>query len=403
MKLQFLDLGAAPPSNDYLSQSNVSGPETWYPLRLLVCESCWLVQTEDYAGRETLFSDDYAYFSSYSDSWLEHARNYFELIKDRFGLNSKSMVVEVAANDGYLLQYVKESSIPCYGIEPTASTAQAARNKGIFIVQEFFGKNLAKQLAAEGKQADLLVANNVLAHVPDIHDFVGGFPLLLKSEGICTFEFPHLLKMVQELQFDTAYHEHFSYLSFTVVNHILGKHGLEVFDVEELSTHGGSLRVYAQLSKSGRHKISGAVSELLQREIETGLKTPNYYRGFQERAVQLKHKLLEFLLKMLAERKLVCAYGAAAKGNTLFNFCGIRSDLVSFVVDRNPAKIGKFLPGSRIPIVSEGVLKEQKPDVVLILPWNLSRELRSQLSYVADWGGQLAIAVPEIHILEAAL
>jgi len=398
LRLPFLDLGSAPPSNAYLSQAALQGPETWYPLRLLVCETCWLVQTEDHAGREQLFSEDYAYFSSFSSSWLAHARAYVQAMQARLGLSAASCVVEVAANDGYLLQYVQQAGVPCYGIEPTTSTAVAARAKGIQIVERFFGVALAHELVAQGRQADLMAANNVLAHVPDINDFVAGFAILLKEQGVATFEFPHLLRMVQECQFDTAYHEHYSYLSLTAVQRIFAANGLQVFDVEELPTHGGSLRVYAQRSDAGRRPVTAAVAALLAREQAAGMTAPGFYAGFQHEAERVKHALLEFLLQAKREGLKVGAYGAAAKGNTLLNFAGVRPDLLPYVVDLNPAKQGKYMPGSRIPIVDEDHLRQHRPDRVLILPWNLRTEIGTQLAYVGDWGGRFLVAIPSVEL-----
>ena len=399
LHLNFLDLGSAPPSNAYLTAAALQGPEVWYPLRLLVCESCWLVQTEDHAGREQLFDADYAYFSSFSSSWLAHAQQYVGAMRERFALGPASCVVEVAANDGYLLQYVQEAGVPCYGIEPTASTAAAARGRGIDIVESFFGVALARELAAAGRQADLMAANNVLAHVPDINDFVAGFATLLKPQGVATFEFPHLLRMVQECEFDTAYHEHYSYLSLTSVQRIFAANGLQVFDVQEWPTHGGSLRVFAQRADTGSQVVTPAVTALLGREQAAGMTTAAFYAGFQAEAVRIKHELLAFLLQARREGKRVGAYGAAAKGNTLLNFAGVRPDLLPYVVDLNPAKQGKFLPGSRIAVVDENALRADRPDYVLLLPWNLRAELCVQLRYVAQWGGRLVTAVPRLDIL----
>ena len=398
LSLPFIDLGTAPPSNAYLTEADLSAPEKWYPLRVFVCTECWLVQTEDYAHRAELFSDDYAYFSSFSTTWLQHAEQYVLSAVQRFGLGNGSLVVEVASNDGYLLQYVKNCGIPCLGIEPTTSTANAARDRDIEVIEEFFGVKLARKLAAKGKRADLMVANNVLAHVPDINDFVAGFALLLKPEGVATFEFPHLLKLVQENQFDTIYHEHFSYLSLTAVIHIFTANGLGVFDVEEHSTHGGSLRVFAQRVDSGLQARSARVDELLQREAQAGMLDADYYTCFQANADRVKNDFLAFLLEARREGKRVVAYGAAAKGNTLMNYAGIRPDLISFVVDRNPAKQGKYTPGSRIPILEEQQLQQQKPDYVIILPWNLQEEVIRQLAYIRAWGGQFVSAVPQLRI-----
>jgi len=397
LELDFIDLGSAPPSNAYLTQEALRGPETWFPLRVLTCTTCWLVQTEDHAGREALFTNDYAYFSSFSQSWLAHARKYASAMIERFDLSARSRVVEVASNDGYLLQYFTESGIQSYGIEPTASTAAAARDKGIDTVQEFFGITLADRLAAEDRAADLMAANNVLAHVPDINDFVAGFTRLLKPTGVVTFEFPHLLRMVQSHQFDTIYHEHYSYLSLTAVDNIFTSNGLRVFDVEEITTHGGSLRVYAQRAE-GRHVRSDAVSRVLQEETDAGVDTSTFYQNFQPVAEKIKNDLLSFLVDARQEGKVVAAYGAAAKGNTMMNFAGIRRDLISYVVDLNPAKAGKFMPGSRLPIVGENVLRETRPDYIVFLPWNLKDELEGQLGYAREWGAKFVVAVPELSV-----
>lgn len=397
LRLPFLDLGSAPPSNAYLTEAGLRAPETWYPLRLLVCESCWLVQTEDHAGREALFTEDYAYFSSFSTSWLAHAERYVRTMIERFGLNASSRVVEIAANDGYLLQYVQAAGIPCYGVEPTASTAVAARKKGIEIIERFFGISLAEELACTDRQADLIAANNVLAHVPDINDFVAGFTRLLKPDGVATFEFPHLLRMVQENQFDTAYHEHYSYLSLTAVERIFADNGLTVFDVEELSTHGGSLRVFAQRADSGQQPVSSSVAMLRNTEINAGMTTARFYNNFQAKAEKVKDDLMSFLIDAKRQNLKVGAYGAAAKGNTLLNFAGVRPDLLPYVVDMNPAKQGKYMPGSRIPIVDEAHLKTHQPDRILILPWNLRAEVMEQLDYVREWSGQFVTAVPRLE------
>lgn len=399
LRLLLIDLGSAPPSNAYLTKQSLKAPEKWYPLSVLVCHECWLVQTEDYAGAEELFDADYAYFSSFSSSWLKHAEHYVASMVSRFRLNEKSHVVEVAANDGYLLQYVKEKNIPCLGIEPTASTAKAAKEKGIEIVEEFFGVQLAKKLVSQGKQADLTAANNVLAHVPDINDFVAGFAHLLKPNGVATFEFPHLMQMVQHTQFDTIYHEHFSYLSLTAVDAILSHNGLQVFDVEEISTHGGSLRVFAQRSDQGQHQVTAPVTALLKRELSAGMKTETYYVDFQQRTNRIKYDLVEFLIKAKREGKKVIGYGAAAKGNTLLNYAGVRPDLLSAVVDRNPSKQNKYLPGSRIPIVDESIIHQEKPDYVLILPWNLRDEVVKELDYINEWGGKLVTTVTSLEIV----
>lgn len=398
LKLPLVNLGSAPPSNAYLTEETLHAPEKWFPLRVLVCEQCWLVQTEDFAQANELFNAEYAYFSGFSSSWLAHSERYVEDMVARFNLTSQSHVVEVAANDGYLLQYVRARNIPCTGVEPTASTAAAARAKGIPIIEDFFGVYLAKELAAQGKYADLTTANNVLAHVPDINDFVSGFAVLLKPQGVATFEFPHLLKLIEENQFDTIYHEHFSYLSLTAVNNIFAANGLALFDVEELPTHGGSLRVFAQRSDTRQQPCGRRVDELLKREEKAGMLGADFYTGFQARTDQVKRDLLTFLLEAKRRSKTVVSYGAAAKGNTLMNYTGIRPDMIPFVADRNPAKRGKYMPGSRIPIVDEDRLKAVEPDYVLILPWNLRVEIAQQLAYVKAWGGRLVTAVPELKI-----
>ena len=396
LSLPLVDLGSAPPSNAYLTDAALKAPEKWFPLRVLVCETCWLVQTEDFAQADELFDSEYAYFSGFSSSWLAHAERYVESMVARFGLSSESHVVEVAANDGYLLQYVQQRAIPCLGVEPTASTAAAARQKGIAIVEEFFGVPVGTRLAQEGRGADLMAANNVLAHVPDINDFAGGFAALLKPDGVATFEFPHLMRLIAENQFDTIYHEHFSYLSLTAVARIFAHAGLQVFDVEELPTHGGSLRVYAQRSDTGTHARGARVDDMLQREEAAGMKTAAYYADFQRRSEKVKDDFITFLIDAKHAKKSVIGYGAAAKGNTLMNFAGIRPDLVSYVVDLNPAKAGKFMPGSRIPIVGLDAIKRTKPDYVVILPWNLRDEVMAQLAFIREWGGRFVTAVPSL-------
>lgn len=399
LKLPLVDLGSAPPSNSYLTESSIHAPEKWFPLRVMVCEQCWLAQTEDFAQADELFDADYAYFSGFSTSWLAHSQRYVDQMVSRFGLGAQSHVVEIAANDGYLLQYVKAHGIPCTGVEPTASTAAAARAKGITIVEAFFGIELAKGLAADGKQANLMAANNVLAHVPDINDFVAGFATLLKEEGVATFEFPHLMKLLSDTQFDTIYHEHFSYLSLTAVQRIFSANGLNVFDVEELPTHGGSLRVFAQRADTGHRAAHERVQQVLAAEKASGMLNSDHYRDFQLRTDNVKYDLIRFLIDAKRSGKRVAAYGAAAKGNTLLNYAGVRTDLIDFVVDRNPAKQGKFMPGSRIPIVPEEHLVTERPDYVLVLPWNLKNELMGQLAYVQEWGGQLVAAIPRLEVL----
>lgn len=399
---QFIDLGASPPSNAYLTEADLQKPEKWYPLRVMVCHTCWLVQTQDFADAETLFTDEYGYFSSMSASWLDHAKRYVNQMIRRFALDTNSLVIEVASNDGYLLQFVKEAGIPCIGIEPTHNTAASAKTKGIEVVEEFFGVALATQLVDRDQQADLLVANNVLAHVPDINDFVSGFTILLKEDGVATFEFPHLLELVKNKQFDTIYHEHFSYLSLTAVQNIFSKNGLQVFDVERLPSHGGSLRVFAQRIDTGCREVSCRVSECLQQESESGITSLEFYRGFQAAAEKIKNEFLRYLIQAKREGKKVAAYGAAAKGNTLLNFAGIKPDLIQFVVDRSPGKIGRYLPGSRIPIVAEDELHRCEPDVIVILPWNLQHEIKSQLEYSAAWNATFVTTIPELLCVPAS-
>lgn len=394
----FIDLGSAPPSNAYLTSVTLHAPEKWYPLKVLVCEQCWLVQTEDFTNADELFDSEYAYFSGFSTSWLEHSGRYVNEMSERFNLGPQSHVVEVAANDGYLLQYVVARGIPCTGVEPTASTATVARSKGIPVIEEFFGLALAREMVAQNKSADLTVANNVLAHVPDINDFVAGFAHLLKPLGVSTFEFPHLLKLVEQNQFDTIYHEHFSYLSLSAVVKIFERNGLSVFDAEELSTHGGSLRVFAQRVDTGPRPLTARVEQLLHKEEALGMRTTDFYSQFGLKANAVKDGILSFLIQARREGKRVVAYGAAAKGNTLMNYAGIRGDLVEFVVDRNPAKQGKFMPGSRIPIVGEHMLSATKPEYIIILPWNLQAEISAQLDYARGWGAQFVTAVPSLAI-----
>ena len=398
LTLPLIDLGFAPPSNAYLNKQQLQQPEKKYPLRVLVCQTCWLAQTEDFAQAHELFDADYAYFSSFSSTWLKHAKRYANEMSARFKLGSSSHVVEIAANDGYLLQYFKAANIPCIGVEPTASTAAAARAKSIHIVQEFFGVALANTLVLQGKQADLTAANNVLAHVPDINDFVAGFTVLLKSTGVATFEFPHLMQLMALNQFDTIYHEHFSYLSLTAVQRIFAANGLTVFDVEEHPTHGGSLRVFAQRTDTGKQPINDRVAKMLRTEDAIGIQTEKYYLAFQARAEKVKDDFINFLAEAKRQGKTVAAYGAATKGNTLMNFAELGSDLIQYVVDKNPAKQGKFMPGSRIPIVSPEALHSQRPDYLVILPWNIAEEVMQQNAVLAELGTQFVKAVPKLEI-----
>jgi SAM-dependent methyltransferase len=393
----FVDLGMSPLCESYVPPERLGTMEPFYPLHVRVCEQCLLVQLEELVAPEEIFTE-YAYFSSYSDSWVAHARDYVASVVDRFGLGDDSQVVELASNDGYLLQHVVDRGIPALGVEPAANVAEAARERGIETVVEFFGGALASRLAAEGREADLLIANNVFAHVPDLNDFTAGMGRLLAPRGVVTIEFPHLARLIDENQFDTIYHEHFSYFSFLTARTVLAAHGLEVFDVEELGTHGGSLRVYAQRTGAGR-PICAAVSELANRERERRLDRLEGHSAFAERVTETKWKLLEFLIESRRDGKRVAGYGAPGKGNTLLNYCGIRTDLLEFTVDRNPYKQGKFLPGTRIPIHHPEALEQARPDFIVILPWNLTDEIMDQLAYTREWGGRFVVPIPEVRVL----
>ena len=398
----FLDLGFAPPSNAYLDEADLIKPELYYPLRLKVCNQCWLVQTEDYAQADTFFSADYAYFSSTSSGWLKHAESYVRTITNQLDLNERSLVVEIASNDGYLLKNFVESGIPCFGIEPTLSTAIVAENLGIPVIPKFFCLTLAQQLVSEGKQVDLIIGNNVYAHVPDINDFTSGMKTILKPKGTITLEFPHLMQLIQQTQFDTVYHEHFSYLSLYTVSQVFRRAGLKVYDVKELETHGGSLRVYG-CHQNDTRVVNDSVQSLLNKEDLCGLFSLNVYETFQARADYVKNDLLAFLLTQKKEGKSVMAYGAAAKGNTLLNYAGIKSDLLPVVCDAALSKQGRYLPGSHIPIAKPEMLREMKPEIVLIIPWNIAEEVASQHSYIQEWGGKFVIAVPRLEMLEDKL
>lgn len=399
VSLVFSDLGITAPSNSYLSKDELNKPEARYPLKVLVCETCWLAQTQDFTSADELFTPNYAYFSAFSSSWLSHCEKFVTSVTNRFKLSEKSLVVEVACNDGYLLQYVDKLNIPCLGIEPTRATAEAARKKRIEVIEDFFGVSLAQTLLTDNKQADLLIANNVLAHVPDINDFVSGFTTLLKPAGVATFEFPHLCELVSNNQFDTIYHEHFSYLSFTSVCRIFAHNGLHVFDVEQLTTHGGSLRVYAQRLDSKVHSVGGNVSELLMKESKLGVCTSEYYSNFDANTQAIKTEFMNFLELAHESGSSVAAYGAAAKGNTLMNYCGIDSSQIDYVVDKNPHKQGLYMPGSKIPIVDEDHLMQDKPDYIVIFPWNLVSEIIDQLDYVREWGAKFVVAIPTLKTL----
>ena len=396
---QFVDLENSPPSNSFLTEKQLNEPEVFYPLKLYVCEKCWLVQVAEYKRFEEIFNQEYIYFSSYSQSWLDHSKSYVEMIINRLGLNESSKVIEIASNDGYLLQYFKQKNIPCLGIEPAENTAQAARAKGIEVLSRFFTKELAGQLANQGPKPNLIIGNNVLAHVPDINDFVKGLKIALKPGGVITMEFPHLMRLVENKQFDTIYHEHFSYISFNVARKIFKAHGLELFDVDEVSTHGGSLRIYAQHADAKTWPVSENVERLLETEEKKGMLSVPYYQSLQECVDKVKSYLISFLIEQKRTYKTVAGYGAAAKGNTLLNYCGVRRDMIPFVVDASPHKQGKFMPGSHIPVVDESKIKQEKPDYVLILPWNLMKEITSQLKYIQNWGGKFVVAIPSLEVL----
>jgi len=396
----FIDLGNSPASNSFLTSEELNKPEIFYPLKVYTCNTCFLVQLDEYKKSDAIFDSNYAYFSSFSKSWLKHAEQYVEKMTDRFHLDSSSKIIEIASNDGYLLQYFRDKNIPVLGIEPTANTARVAIDKGIETIVDFFGVRLARGLASKNIKADLLLGNNVLAHVPDIIDFVKGMKIILNDTGCITLEFPHLMQLIENNQFDTIYHEHFSYLSFYTVNKIFASQQLEIFDVEEIPTHGGSLRIYAKHKEDKTKSISGNVLSLLHKEENAGLTTINYYKNFQQKALKVKLDITHFLVQQKRAGKSVAAYGAAAKGNTLLNYCGIKKDMIDFVVDANPNKQNKFLPASHIKVMTETYLKEQKPDFVIILPWNLKDEIILQLEYIRTWGGKFVIPIPSIEIID---
>jgi SAM-dependent methyltransferase len=393
----FLDLGFAPPSNDYLNKEDLSAPEKTFPLRLYVCDGCWLVQTEDYSQANELFSKDYAYFSSTSKSWLDHSARYVEKISKDLGLSRDSFVIEVASNDGYLLKNFVEVGVPCLGVEPTDSTADVAEKIGVPVLRKFFGAEVARELAASSKRADLICGNNVYAHVPDINDFTEGLKIALKEGGVINLEFPHLMRLIENNQFDTVYHEHFSYLSLSTVVEIFSSVGLRIFDVEELSTHGGSLRIYGCHANDVR-LTTNAVIDLLAYEEKFGLKSLGVYQEFQAKANKVKNDFLSFLIDQKRLGKSIAAYGAAAKGNTLMNYAGIKNDLIDFVCDAAPSKQNKYMPGSHLPILHPSELANRKPDWVLIFPWNIAKEVQEQEN-IANWGGKFVAAVPELKVL----
>ena len=397
LRFTLVDLGMSPLCESYLSLDQVNQMEAFYPLHVYVCEKCYLAQLEEYVSPEDIFTE-YAYFSSYADTWLQHAKNYTQLVTERFNLNGESFVVEVASNDGYLLQYFVQKNIPVLGIEPAKNVAQVAVEKGVPTLTEFFGVKLAEQLRDEGKQADLIAGNNVLAQVPDINDFVGGMKILLKPTGVITIEFPHLMRLMEENQFDTIYHEHFSYFSFIAAEKIFAAHGITLFDVEELPTHGGSLRIYGCHTENNSLPITERAHELHEREINAGFTNMEHYSAFGEQVKETKRKLLDFLIEAKRQGKSIAGYGAPGKGNTLLNYCGIRTDFLDYTVDRNPYKHGKFLPGTHIPIYPPEKIQETKPDYVFILPWNFKDEIMSQMAGVREWGGKFVVPIPEVKV-----
>ncbi|KUG08944.1 SAM-dependent methyltransferase [Solirubrum puertoriconensis] len=395
-----VDLGTSPLCEDFVRPEDFNRAEAQYPLHARVCGSCFLVQVGDFLPADKIFRDEYCYFSSYSTTWLAHARRYTEQMVTRFGIGPEEFVVEVASNDGYLLQYFLERDIPVLGIEPAGNVADAARSKGINTLSKFFGRRTAQEVASTYGQADLLIGNNVLAHVPDINDFVGGLKIMLKPGGVLTMEFPHLLRLIEGRQFDTIYHEHFSYLSFYTVERIFAHHGLTLFDVEELPTHGGSLRIYARHATDDARPVEARVAELRQREIELGVNTLPFYTAFSEAVKETKRALLSFLIEVKRAGKTVVGYGAPGKGNTLLNYCGIRTDFLDYTVDANPHKHGLFLPGSRIPIYHPDRIRQTRPDFVLILPWNLRAEIMQQMADIRQWGGRFVVPIPMVAVYD---
>ncbi|MBU4220125.1 MAG: class I SAM-dependent methyltransferase [Euryarchaeota archaeon] len=400
LEVPFLSIGNSPLSNAYLSKDDLHKMEPNYPLEVYVCEKCYLVQLEEFETAKNIFSSDYAYFSSYSESWLQHCKNYTEMMITRFGFDKNSFVVEIGSNDGYLLQYFRQHGIPVLGIEPASNTAQVAIKKGIPTDITFFDMTYAKKIRKTGKLADLIIGNNVLAHNPNLNDFVNGLKLALKSDGVITMEFPHLLKLIEGNQFDTIYHEHFSYFSFYSVHKLFASHNLELFDVEEIPTHGGSLRIYAGHKDDKSKVITNNIRDLLKKEEIAGIFDLNTYYNFSEKVKLTKRKLLQFLIQAKNEGKSIVGYGAPAKGNTLLNYCGIGTDFLDYTVDRNPYKQDKYLPGTHIPIKHPDKIKEDEPDYVLILPWNIKDEIMEQMSYIREWGGKFVIPIPEVVVLE---
>lgn len=395
----FADLGMSPLANSYLKQEELQQVEPYYPLHVNVCKECYLVQLPEFTPPENIFSD-YAYFSSYSEQWLNHSKAYTEMIIDRFGFDSKSQIVEIASNDGYLLQYFKEKNIPILGIEPAMNVAKVAIDSGIPTITKFFGVVTAKTLIDNNKNGDLIIANNVLAHVPDLNDFVEGMKILLSPNGIITVEFPHLMHLMDNNQFDTIYHEHFSYFSFMTVNSVFAAHDLKIFDVDEISTHGGSLRIYACHRKNRMRSVSKRVKTLLSRENDFGLHKIETYLSFNEKIRAVKRNILDFMIKVKNQKRSLVGYGAPAKGNTLLNYCGIRTDFLDYTVDRSPHKQGCFLPGTHIPIYHPDHIKETKPDFLVILPWNIKDEIMDQMDFIRTWGGKFVVFIPEVKVYE---
>jgi hypothetical protein len=400
LSVSFCDLGMSPPSNAFRKMEELHSAETFYPLHAYVCGECFLVQLPECQRAQDIFKDDYAYFSSFSETWLKHAETYADYACKRFDLGAKSLVVEVASNDGYLLQYFAGRGIPTLGIEPSANVAEAAIKLGIETLVEFFGKNLAETLASQGRRADLLVGNNVLAHVPDLNDFMAGLKLLLAPTGVVTMEFPHLLRLIEGNQFDTIYHEHFSYFSFLTVQKVFATHGLTIFDVEELPTHGGSLRIFGRHTTDGDSRVGDRVARLLAMERTFGMDRLATYESFAERTREAKRHLVELLIGIKRSGKRIAGYGAAAKGNTLLNYCGIRTDFIEFVVDRSPHKQGLFLPGTHIPVMNPDFVREMRPDFLLILPWNLRDEILEQMAYIRSWGCKFIVPIPRAVVIE---
>lgn len=399
LKYTFVDLGMSPLANSYIKDDQLNKMEPFYPLHTYVCNKCFLVQLMEFESPESIFSD-YAYFSSFSDSMLQHANEYVQMMIERFGFNSNSQVIEIASNDGYLLQYFNEVGVPVLGIEPAENVAEAAIKKGIKTISKFFDTRTATDLSAEGIQGDLLIGNNVLAHVPDLNDFVKGLKVALKPEGIITMEFPHIMRLIEQNLFDTIYHEHFSYFSFRTVKEVFEFHALRIFDVDEVKTHGGSLRIYACHSEDNSRNITNQVSALISKEIEEGLDNLEYYVAFSENVKETKRKILDFLVREKRAGKSIAGYGAPAKGNTLLNYCGIRKDFIDYTVDRSPHKQDHYLPGVHIPITSPEEVSKTKPDYLVILPWNIKDEIMSQMSYIRDWGGKFVVFIPEVKVYE---